>query len=403
MSDSSPTPQAESPSPETGQASSPAGFAVGKAGGRTLVTLAVLYTLYFASSLLIPLVVALFFSLLLSPAVRRLKRLHIPRGLSAIVIIAVLVAPFSLLAVELTEPAQKWIKLLPEISQKITTELEPIEKALSKTPTAPVPQPEEKQGWFASLFGGADDRADDTAPAPAPSKSVINEQITKNSMEALASGLYQAPTLIFQILTTLILTLFLLSFGPRIYHATIHCVPWLNERRETCYHFMATVQGQLSRYIASITLINLTLGLLLGLGLWLAGFEDPELWAALAVLLNFAPYVGPVIMVIVLALSAMVQFGVTYSVLYPLAIYLSLNILESQLITPICLGHNLRLNPLIVLVWLILMGWLWGFAGVLLAVPLLVLLKLAMAQLECYPWVPRLIETPAFSPVNPSD
>jgi predicted PurR-regulated permease PerM len=109
--------------------------------------------------------------------------------------------------------------------------------------------------------------------------------------------------------------------------------------------------------------------------------------------MNFAPYVGPAIAITILGVAGLVQFGVNVEALIPPAVYLMVNLIESQIVTPTVLGRHMRLNPLVLILWILLWGWLWGAIGVLLAVPLLVCIKLVVRQLGIgESWV-TLIET----------
>jgi predicted PurR-regulated permease PerM len=91
---------------------------------------------------------------------------------------------------------------------------------------------------------------------------------------------------------------------------------------------------------------------------------------------------GPIITLMILSLAGITQYGMERVALLPVAIYFDINLLEAQFITPTVLGRHMRLNPLILILWLLVWGWLWGPAGLLLAVPLLVCLKLAPGQLN---------------------
>lgn len=99
-------------------------------------------------------------------------------------------------------------------------------------------------------------------------------------------------------------------------------------------------------------------------------------------LLNYAPYVGPIIAMCMLTLAGVMQYGVNAGCLVPVGDFFLINLVEAKLITPTILGQHMRLNPLILIIWLVIWGWLWGPAGVLLAVPLLVCLKLTASQLH---------------------
>ena len=134
------------------------------------------------------------------------------------------------------------------------------------------------------------------------------------------------------------------------------------------------------------------MGLSIALTLYLIGIEDALLWGVLAGLLNFIPYVGSLIGVIILTLAGLVQFGVQPMALLPPGVYFLLNLMESQFVTPTVLGRNMQLNPLIVVLWLLVWGWLWGAVGVLLAVPLLVCIKLTLAQLNIWTHWLKIIE-----------
>ena len=84
-----------------------------------LLALTVIYTLYFAQSLIIPLVVTGLVALLLSPLVNLFGKFYIPRGFSAVVLLAALITPFTFLGIELAEPVQRWTKLIPQLSQHL--------------------------------------------------------------------------------------------------------------------------------------------------------------------------------------------------------------------------------------------------------------------------------------------
>jgi predicted PurR-regulated permease PerM len=131
------------------------------------------------------------------------------------------------------------------------------------------------------------------------------------------------------------------------------------------------IHVEVSRRLRTITLINIVLGAVVGLVLWLLDIPNPELWGTMVAILNFAPYVGAVVSTLVLALvSVMTNTSLADAMLVPLA-FIALTSLEGMVITPLVLGQRLSLSPLAVFVSVIVWGWLWGPVGALMAVPLM--------------------------------
>lgn len=353
---------------------------------RWLLALAVLYTLYFAQSLLLPLVFTSLIALLLSPLVAALRRFHVPRPISALILVATLIAPFTFLGAELAVPAQKWAKLVPELTSHVTEQIDSLTDAMEgESEAVKAAKAEESKGFsFFGLF--------DNEPEPiSKQESTVSKHIKQGGLELMISMLATAPLMLAQLAMGTILTIFLLIFGPTLFEAFILHFPNITDKGKV-RSLVATIQKELSRYIFTVSMINAGLGLSTALTLYLMGIEDALLWGVLAGLLNFIPYVGSLIGATILTLAGLVQFGVHITALQVPAVYIFLNILESQFVTPAILGRNMQLNPLIVVLWLLIWGWLWGTIGILIAVPLLVCIKLILGQLNIWTHWLKIIE-----------
>ncbi|MEQ9464666.1 MAG: AI-2E family transporter [Haliea sp.] len=361
---------------------------------RCLLTLALLYTLYFARSLLIPFVVALLFALLLSPLVKLCKRFYIPRTLSAVLLLSLIGGPLVLLASQLAEPTQRWAKAIPELTEQLTQRVDELTNSLTPEPE-PVPAPEARGFTFFGLFGDSGDAdADETGSRGAEEKddNRVSEKIKQSGLELILTMLASTPVMIAQLLMTVMLILFLLVFGPGLFVSFVNVFPRIQDKRRSIA-LVRTIQVALSRYIVTISIINACLGLTTAAALRLLGVQDALLWGVLVGMLNFAPYVGPLLGVIILLLVGIVQYGAVAGATVPALVYFSINLLEAQFVTPLILGRNMRLNPLVIIVWLLIWGWLWGAMGALLAMPLLVCLKIAADQSKLLEnWV-QLVET----------
>lgn len=357
-----------------------------------LLFLAVLYTLYFASSLLIPLVVAALLALPLYPVVQYLRRFYIPRAVSGVALLIALGVPFTLLGMELVDPAKRWLDRVPELTLKVNEKLGSITDALA--PTAdnsldPVQQPEEEPSTLGKLFNwfGADDEPESAQASQESPNNELSRQLGLRGLQLLLDIVGEMPVFLAQLLAVIILVLFLLVYGPGIYYAAIEALPQVRDKADARALVVET-QRELSRYILTVSVINLGLGLVTTIGLWLLQFEDPLFWGAVVALLNFAPYVGPALSATAIAIAGLDQYGFAWASLIPAVVYFAINAVESQLVTPVALGRTVSINPLLTMLWLMLWGWLWGAAGVLIAVPLLVCIKLVLSRLQlCEPWI----------------
>ncbi len=358
-----------------------------------ILFLSILYTLYFAQSLIIPLVLALLVALLLSPLVAICKKVHVPRTVSSILLLSMLAAPFTFIGLELMEPAQKWAKLLPKLSVQLSEQVESISEAFEEQQQAAKEASKPDKGFSLFAWFSDDDEQEVSPPSDSPAK-VVNERIKQGSVELIIEAVGAAPLVLAQFLSGIIFVLFVLIFGPDLFHAFVRELP-NKQQRQQAIRLVSVTQKQLSRYISTVSLINS--GLALGTAglLHLIGLEDALLWGVIVGILNFIPYVGSVIGVCILSLAATVQYGLSPAVFLPVVAYLGLNLLESQIITPMVLGRNMRLNPLVVMIWLLTCGWLWGVTGVLLSVPILVCIKLALSELGVWKNWLRIIEAGA--------
>lgn len=360
-----------------------------------LLALAILYTLYFAQSLILLFLLSALVALLLSPWVSFLKRIFIPRAVSAVVLLAMLVMPVSFLSIQLAEPAQKWAKLMPKLSVHLTEKIDFYSQKFEtqqKVEGEALKQSKKEQDQGFDFFGWFKDKTPEPRETKVEDKNVVTEQLKMSSMSAAITMISAAPIFIAQVLSCFILILFLLIFGPALFEAFTQNLS-SPEKKDKVMGLVNAIQGELSRYIMTVSTINVALGVATAAALHLWGMEDALLWGALVGLLNFMPYLGAVIGVVILIIASVVQYGFGLGMLIPVSVYLALNLIESQFITPTILGHRMKINPLVVVLWLLACAWLWGVIGVLLSVPILVCIKLTLVQLGFCSNTIRIIES----------
>jgi predicted PurR-regulated permease PerM len=323
-----------------------------------IATLLILGVLYVARLFLLPIVMSVLFALTLSPMVRVARRRGIPNAITA----SALVVSVSFLAIAavylLSGPVVAFVERAPVIMLEVNRKLEHLRTPLENVSRA------SKQ--LSELSAGEPDPSvqDVRVEEPGLIVEAADEMLTFGGIA----------------LVTVVLTLFLLVYNTLIYEKIVQAVPRFSDKK-VAVQTIHEIEREISRYLLSITLINLGLGIAVAVAMWLLEMPSPYLWGIMAATLNFMPYVGAIIGAVVLALVALVSIDpVGQAMLVPL-VYLFLTSVEGQFITPAVVGNRLSLNPLVIVIAVAFWAWIWGIAGVLVAVPLLIIARILSEQL----------------------
>lgn len=315
--------------------------------------LLLLYTLSLARNVIQPIVMAIFLSFLLRPLVRKLGTWGLPAPLGASVVLLAFLSLAVAGATWLADPAAQWLHRapdsVPEIRQKLDRLLRP---AANVTNAA---------AQVDKITEGAPDRSIQTVELKSP--GVIDTVVAR--MKTVLGG----AVLTFSFLY------FFLAAGDRFLRRWVESAKTLTQKKRAVAISHALVQT-LSTYLMSVTMINIGLGL--ATGLWMAALRmpTPMLWGVLGGVLNFIPYLGALIGVGMFGVVGLLHFdSVGHALLPPLG-YWALTAVESGFVTPMILGRQFALHPVMIFGSLVFWGWLWGIPGTLLAVPLLMTLKI---------------------------
>lgn len=336
-----------------------------------LAVLAVGFTLWAAQELILPILLAMFFALVGNPIIRGLQRLHVPRFIGALVVLLGGLSVAMALGNQLIDPAGEWIRQVPREMKQIAPKLRDLTKPMLD----------------------ANKAAQNIARAAGGESTSRPVQVIRTELNEPYKMLTATPRRIASVLAVVLLTFFFMVYGQTLQRNAIALLPTRQQKKLTV-DILHSIEREISRYVLTITVINTAVGLALAGALYWLGVPLPEslLWGTMAAILNFAPYVGPLIGIIIMLLMGFVAFDELFPSLLPAGIYLLLHTLESQIVTPIILGRSMRLSPLILILALMVFGWLWGIIGLLLAVPLLVCIKLVLARIEGLEGWARLLE-----------
>jgi predicted PurR-regulated permease PerM len=328
-----------------------------------LMVLAAFYTLYFCRSLLLPLVMAGLFALLLSPAVRGLKRLRIPEPLGAGLVILALLGTLGFGIYSLSAPAFDWVQRAPQSLRSAQVKLRDLQRSMQK-------------------LGRATEQVEKIAEVGAAAASARQPAVTVQSAPSLRERLFsQATDLVTDAVVMTILLYFLLASGDMFLRKLIRVLPRLEDKRRAV-EIARQVERDISAYLSTVTMINLGLGAAVAGAFSLLRVPNPLLWGAMVTVLNFVPYLGPAICYLVFTMVGVLTFADPLHMLAPVGTFLVLNVLEAYLITPMVLGRRLTLNPVVLFVGLTFWGWMWGIAGAILAVPIMAVFKIFCDHIE---------------------
>lgn len=320
-----------------------------------LFVLALFYTLYFARAVVLPVTLAVLGSFLLRPIVRALQRLRIPEALGAAIVLVVLGALLGFGVQALAGPAADLVHAAPQSLRTVEAKLRPLRR-----PVEDVSRATEQVERFAR---------------GQPSGPVVVQQESFGSM--LATG---TVTFVVQAVLVAFLLYFLLASG-QSFVRKLSFMLRSSEAAERIQRVAHEVEREVSEYLLTVTLINLSIGIAIGVLAWQVGLTSPLLWGIAAAVMNYIPYLGALVVATLMTLTAVATLPLETALLVPL-FYAITSSVEAYLVTPVVVGRTLTLDPVAVFLGVIFWGWLWGVAGALIAVPLLVVVKITCEHFD---------------------
>jgi predicted PurR-regulated permease PerM len=307
---------------------------------------------YFAKPILLPVIFSAFIALLFSPLVNYLARIGIPRAINAMVVLMAFIGLILLSLYLLSEPAQQWWSKLPTLMNQFTEATKEVTEG----------------------SGASSELANTVANGELPNGTIFS---------VLETLIITAPTIVAQLMVVLFTAYFMMIYGRQLFTQALRLFKDFSTQRQAV-ELIKRIQKDLSLYIVSITLVNAGLAFCVGVVFYAMDIEDPFLWGAFAGVMNFIPYLGPMVSVICFTLVTYLQFSSLSYAFTVAATFLLINLIESQLITPTLLGKRFSLNPLVLFLWLMFWGWLWGAMGMLIAVPILVCVNVALERIDYF-------------------
>ncbi|MGK2926958.1 MAG: AI-2E family transporter [Lysobacterales bacterium] len=343
-----------------------------------------LTALHLASAVFVPLVMGVMFSYALAPLVNRLARLHIPRALSAAILLLGLIGAAGSIAYSLGDDAVELIESLPGVVQKLRTSLD------KERSVGPAGTMEKVQAAANEIARAAADTKDD----PEPDHDVAKVQIEKpkvNVKDYLWPGTLGLATAAANVTIVFIVAFLLLAAGDRFRRKMSKLAgPTLSKKKLTL-HALDEIDRQVQRYM----LVQVFTSALVGVATWLAflwiGVEHAAVWGLLTFVLNFIPYLGSIVATGAAMLVGFAQFGSLEMALLIGGVAMLINLAEGYIVTPLLTSRAMRMNPVAVFAGVLAWGWLWGIWGLFLGVPILVVIKVVCDRVDDFKVVGELL------------
>lgn len=317
------------------------------------------YSLKLGSTFFIPVVLALLLNFLFASVIRALSRLYIPAPLGAALVLFALLGSLAFGIYQLALPARDWMAKFPQTVRQVERKLKDVKQSVQEVTKAT-----QEVDRLTSLNTGEKTQKVEVR------RSTLGESLLGPTQEFLVGA-----GLVF------ILLFFFLASGDLFLRKLVSVLPTFHDKK-LAVEISHQIEHDISTYLLAITVINMVFGAAVGGSMYLLGMPNPLLWGVMAGFLHFIPFLGAMIGITIVTMVALVTLDNMTTILLVPVSYLGLNLLEEYVILPHVMGRRLMLNPVVVLLWAIFWGWLWGVPGALMAVPLLAILKIICDHVE---------------------
>ena len=300
------------------------------------------------SAVILPFTISLLLAIVTSPIVKFLEKFRIPRIFSVFLVLAFLIGCLIAIGIALYSSGRTIITLYPRYEARLTE----IYIWVARFFELPY---DDTLSFFDNLWGQIGIRS-------------RVRTMTLSFSNAFISFLRDA------FMVSLFMVFILLE---AVFIRKKLDIAFSGERAITIKKIGSDVMTQITRYLSVKFVISVVTGVLVGIGLWVIGVEFVVVWAVIQFVLNFIPNIGSIAVGVFATLFSLIQFWPNPAPVVATGfVMLSVNMVIGSILEPKIMGDRLGLSPLVVLVSLLLWGWIWGFAGLILAVPMMAIIKI---------------------------
>jgi len=317
-----------------------------------LVTL-VIHLLVFAEEILLPVTFGFFLSILLYSPLRLLQRLLIPKAVAALLLVITVITGLLASGYTIRESALDLLQSMPQVIEEIRNKTFVVEQAIEDV------QQQTSEVEIALSDVMENSPAEETQVVIADDLS-LQDQIVEEAVSTLWLSS-----------VTLLLCYFFLVGGDALAR-NIASIFNSRQKQVQTFRLFRKVREHISNYLGVTLVVNLGYGLVIGLILYFLGIELAILWGLGAGILRYVPFVGTIITVSLISVITLTYHdNLTLIILVP-CVVMVINFITGSLIEPLVHSHHFKLNPIAIFISIIFWGWIWGAAGLFIAIPSLI-------------------------------
>jgi predicted PurR-regulated permease PerM len=313
---------------------------------------------YWASTILVTLLLSVLMAYFLDPVVTGLERIRIPRALGSLLIVLVTLALLALVGWTLVARFDQFGSDWPKYRQPLRAAAQAIAQRVQNLET----------------------HVSEITPVTRAGERIVTIADSHPVRDALLGRLASLYVVIFAATFVPFLVFFMLAAKRQVWHATMQLFP--ADKRETVREALADVTRVLRSYVIGTALVGLTLVLASWLFFLAIGLDFPFLTALVSGLCNLVPYLGVILSWLPPLLMGLKQFHTVGPFLGIFAMLTFFHIVTANLLIPALVGWRVRLNALALTVSILFWGWLWGAMGLVLAIPITAVIKVICDHVE---------------------
>ncbi len=340
---------------------------------RLIAAFIVLAALYWGRTLVVPILIGVLVSYALNPIVQGLTRWRVPRTLASMLVVFGVLGFAGALIYQLSDEAATAVRQVPVATKRLRAI---VEREKGSRPSVV----QELQTAADSIAKAAEgDTARRRAGEPMP-VAIVEPAI--DVKEYLRMGWWGLLGFASQVLLVVFLSFFMLSSGDLYRRKIVRLAGGRLTDRRVTVELLDQVGSQISAFLMHQLITGTVVGITTWLAFWWLGVEYSGLWGVAAGIMNSIPYFGPTVVAIAALAVSFVQFESLGQASLVAGASLVITTVEGMIITPLLVSKLARMNPVAVFLGLLFWGWLWGVVGMLLAVPMLMVLKAVADRVE---------------------